>query len=86
MLQVATRDEGDCYARFGLLLDQVKVSLDLAEACLDRLRSLRPGPVNVRLPKILKAPEGRDVLPGPRTRSASTATTWSPAARRPRGG
>jgi NADH-quinone oxidoreductase subunit D len=58
VLQVAVRDEGDCYARFGLLLDQVKVSLDLAEACVDRLRSLERGPVNVRLPKILKVPEG----------------------------
>jgi NADH-quinone oxidoreductase subunit D len=58
VLRVATRAEGDCYARFGLLLDQVKVSLDLADACLDRLRSLDRGPVNVRLPKILKAPEG----------------------------
>ena len=35
-----------------------KVSLDLADACLDRLRSLPPGPVNVRLPKVLKVPEG----------------------------
>jgi NADH-quinone oxidoreductase subunit D len=58
VLQVATRDEGDAHARFGLLLDQVKVSLDLAEACVDRLRSLQTGPVNVRLPKILKVPEG----------------------------
>src|SRR3954453_10268166 len=38
VLQVAPRPDGDCYARFGLLLDQVKVSLDLAEACIDRLR------------------------------------------------
>ena len=58
VLAVATRAEGDCYARFGLLLDQVKVSLDLADACVDRLRSLTAGPVNVRLPKILKPPEG----------------------------
>src|SRR6185436_3488781 len=58
VLQVAVRDEGDCHARFGLLLDQVKVSLDLTEACIDRLRSLSVGPVNVRLPKILKVPEG----------------------------
>ena len=36
--------EGDCYARFGLLLDQVKVSLDLAEACVDRLRVARARP------------------------------------------
>jgi NADH-quinone oxidoreductase subunit D len=58
VLQVVTRDEGDCYSRFGLLLDQVQVSLDLAEACIERLRSLDRGPINVRLPKILKAPEG----------------------------
>jgi NADH-quinone oxidoreductase subunit D len=57
-LVVPTRAEGDCYARFGLLLDQVKVSLALAHACLDRLRSLPSGPVNVRLPKILRPPEG----------------------------
>jgi NADH-quinone oxidoreductase subunit D len=61
VLQVITQEEGDCYARFGMLLDQVQVSLDLVEACVDRLRSLDGvgrGPVNVRLPKILKAPEG----------------------------
>jgi len=58
VLQVAVRDGGDSYSRFGLLLDQVKVSLDLAEACVDRLRSMSSGPVNVRLPKILKVPEG----------------------------
>jgi NADH-quinone oxidoreductase subunit D len=58
VLQVVTRDRGDCYSRFGILLDQVQVSLDLAEACIDRLRSLERGPINVRLPKILKAPEG----------------------------
>ncbi len=58
VLQVATRPGGDCHARFGLLLDQIKVSLDLADACVDRLRGLERGPVNVRLPKILKLPEG----------------------------
>jgi len=52
---VVTRTEGDCHARFTCLLDQVKVSLDLADACLDALPG---GPVNVRLPKVLKAPEG----------------------------
>ncbi|HLN76891.1 MAG TPA: NADH-quinone oxidoreductase subunit D [Nocardioidaceae bacterium] len=58
VMQVSTRPEGDCYARFGLLLDQVSVSLDIADACIERLRSLDRGPINVRLPKILKAPEG----------------------------
>jgi len=40
-----------------VLLDQVFVSLDLAQECLDRVDQLS-GPVNVRLPKVLKAPEG----------------------------
>jgi NADH-quinone oxidoreductase subunit D len=59
VLRVVTRGEGDCLSRFTLLLEQVKVSLDLVDACLDRLRSLPAGPVNVRLPKILKVPEGQ---------------------------
>ena len=57
-LRVPTRTDGDCYSRFSVLLEQAKVSLDLADACLDRIGQLAPGPVNVRLPKIVKAPEG----------------------------
>ena len=56
--RVVTRSEGDCYARFACLVEQVHVSLDLARACTDRLRSLPPGPINVRLPKVLRVPEG----------------------------
>ncbi|MGF0171101.1 NADH-quinone oxidoreductase subunit D [Streptomyces sp. Marseille-Q5077] len=58
VLRVVTRDEGDCLARFECLLEQTHVSLDLADACLDRLAELAPGPINQRLPKVLKAPEG----------------------------
>jgi NADH-quinone oxidoreductase subunit D len=57
VLRVVTRTAGDCHSRFEVLLDQVAVSLDLADACLDRLASLT-GPVNVRLPKVVRAPEG----------------------------
>ncbi len=56
--RVVTRTEGDCLARFQVLLEQVHVSLDLVEACVDRLRSLPPGPINVKLPKVLKVPQG----------------------------
>jgi NADH-quinone oxidoreductase subunit D len=56
--RVVTRTEGDCLARFEVLLEQVHVSLDLIEACVDRMRSLPPGPINVRLPKVLRVPEG----------------------------
>ncbi|WP_112248323.1 NADH-quinone oxidoreductase subunit D [Kribbella monticola] len=59
VLRVVTRTEGDCFARFAVLLDQVKVSLDLVDACLDRLRTMPAGPVSTRLPKILKVPEGQ---------------------------
>jgi NADH-quinone oxidoreductase subunit D len=56
--RVVTRHAGDCLARLEVLLEQVHVSLDLAEACLDRLAQLPAGPVNQRLPKVLKVPEG----------------------------
>ena len=52
---VVTRTEGDAAARFACVLDQVAVSLDLVDACLARLPS---GPVALRLPKTVKAPEG----------------------------
>jgi NADH-quinone oxidoreductase subunit D len=58
VLRVPTRTEGDCLARFECLLEQVHVSLDLAEACVARLAALPQGPINVRLPKVLKVPEG----------------------------
>ncbi|MEV4361877.1 NADH-quinone oxidoreductase subunit D [Nonomuraea sp. NPDC049625] len=57
-VKVVTRQAGDCHSRFEVLFDQLKVSLDLAEACVSRLRSLPPGPINQRLPKVLKVPEG----------------------------
>ena len=58
VLRIVTRTEGDCLARFECLLDQVYVSLDIAEHSLDVLDSLPVGPINVRLPKVVKAPEG----------------------------
>lgn len=54
---VVTRTTGDCHARFEVLLDQVYASLDLAQTCLDEVDKIT-GPVNVRLPKVVKAPEG----------------------------
>jgi NADH-quinone oxidoreductase subunit D len=58
VLRVVTRTEGDCLARFECLLDQVYVSLDIAAHCLDVMDDLPTGPINVRLPKVVKAPEG----------------------------
>ena len=56
--RVVTRAAGDCEARLSVLLEQTDVSLDLAEACVARLRALPQGPINVRLPKVLRVPEG----------------------------
>ncbi len=55
VLRVVVGTAGDAHARFSCLLGQVYASLDLADACLDRLPG---GPVNVRLPKVVRAPEG----------------------------
>ena len=56
--RVITRTAGDCLARLEVLLDQVHVSLDLAQTCVERLSVLEQGPINVRLPKVLRVPEG----------------------------
>jgi NADH-quinone oxidoreductase subunit D len=58
VLRIVTRTEGDCLARYECLLDQIDVSLDIATACIERLHALPPGPINLRLPKVVKAPEG----------------------------
>jgi NADH-quinone oxidoreductase subunit D len=55
---VVSRAEGDSLARFACLLEEIEVSLGLAAASVARLESIGPGPVNVKLPKVLKAPEG----------------------------
>ena len=57
-LKVVTGRGGDCLARFEVLLEQAYNSLDIAQACADKLDTLPAGPINQRLPKILKVPEG----------------------------
>lgn len=56
--RVVTREEGDGLARLQCLLEQTYVSLDVAQECAHRLAALPQGPINVRLPKVLKVPEG----------------------------
>lgn len=58
VLKVVTRSAGDCFDRFECLLEQTYNALDLAQACADRLAALPQGPINLRLPKVLKVPEG----------------------------
>jgi NADH-quinone oxidoreductase subunit D len=54
---LVTRTAGDARARFEVLLDSTHVALDLAAQCLDQVDRLS-GPINVRLPKVVKPPEG----------------------------
>ncbi|MDP9023655.1 MAG: NADH-quinone oxidoreductase subunit D [Actinomycetota bacterium] len=54
-VEIPTGANGDSYDRFWCLINRVRVALDIIEQIHDRVPS---GPVNVRLPKIVKAPEG----------------------------
>jgi NADH-quinone oxidoreductase subunit D len=58
VMRVVGRSEGDCLARVECLLEQVSVALDITQHCIVVLQGLEPGPVNIRLPKVVKAPEG----------------------------
>ncbi|MFP5309802.1 MAG: NADH-quinone oxidoreductase subunit D [Actinomycetes bacterium] len=52
---VPVGENGDSWDRFYVLLNRIEASLDIIDQCHDHIPS---GPVNVKLPKILKAPEG----------------------------
>lgn len=54
-VHVPTGENGDSYDRFRVLLDRIDASLDIIEQCLAKMPA---GPVNVKLPKQVKAPEG----------------------------
>src|SRR5690606_8494723 len=54
-VHVPTGDNGDSFDRFAVLIGRIEASLDIIDQCHDHIP---PGPVNQKLPKILKAPEG----------------------------
>ena len=58
VLHPISRTEGDALARVECLLDQISLSIDLVAACLPRIRASAGDPIDVRLPKVLRAPEG----------------------------
>lgn len=55
-LQLRVGTAGDAAARFELLADELGSTLDLVEECAGRLYGIG-GPVDVRLPKVLRVPE-----------------------------
>lgn len=56
-----SRTAGDAWTRLAVLVDEVLVSASLVDACRERLADL-PGPVSVRLGKIVLLPEGETYL------------------------
>ena len=54
-VRVPTGTNGDSFDRFSMLVDRIDASLDIIEQVLDNIPS---GPVTVKLPKVIKAPEG----------------------------
>ena len=54
-VRVPVGTSGDSYDRFAVLLERIEASCDIIDQVLD---NLPPGPVNVKLPKVVKAPEG----------------------------
>src|SRR3954454_2121807 len=81
VLQVATRPQGDCYARFGLLLDQVKASSTSPRPASTGCVRWAPDRSTSGCPRSSSCPRGRST-PGPRTPWESTAITSSREARR----
>ena len=55
------RRSGDAQSRLGVLAEELTVSASLIIACVDRLAEL-PGPVSVKLGKIIRVPEGEGYL------------------------
>ena len=58
VMRVVTRPDGDALARYECLVEQIDVSLGIGEHCLDVLADLPPGPIDVRLPNVVRTPEG----------------------------
>jgi NADH-quinone oxidoreductase subunit D len=55
------RRSGDAQSRLGVLAEELEISASLIIACTDRLKEL-PGPVSVKLGKIVRVPEGEAYL------------------------
>ena len=61
MISFPMRRSGDAQTRLRVLAEELAISASLIIACAERLREL-PGPVSVRLGKIIRVPEGEAYL------------------------
>ncbi len=61
MISFPIRRSGDAQTRLRVLAEELAISASLIIACADRLREL-PGPVSVKLGKIIRVPEGEAYL------------------------
>ena len=58
LLRSAGDQGGDARARYAALLDGAGEALDIVERCISALVLLGDGPIDVTLPKVIRAPEG----------------------------
>ncbi len=58
LIRVPLLQAGDAAARYEVLAGQLPVSLALMSECVERLRGLGDGPIDVLLPKAVRVPEG----------------------------
>ena len=49
---------GDAMARYQQVIVEITSSMHLVHQCIDRVRQLGEGPIDVALPKVVRAPEG----------------------------
>jgi NADH-quinone oxidoreductase subunit D len=57
LISPPVRRSGDAQSRLGVLAEEMAISASLMIACIDRISEL-PGPVSVKLGKIIRVPEG----------------------------
>ncbi len=56
---VVTREEGDCYARYAVRVDEVRESAKMVIQAIDSIPS---GPLQAKVPKIIKVPKGETYM------------------------
>jgi NADH-quinone oxidoreductase subunit D len=56
---VVTRQEGDCYARYSVRVDEVRES---AKMIIQAIDSIPSGPLQAKVPKIIKVPKGETYM------------------------